>query len=170
MGFTGKKQWLIPILTLLFSGASPLLYGGDSDAAAEPQPAPPFAILELMGTDLTYLGDALKLDADQLGALKYMLAVDTAHLERELLAQRADDTDAALALYRRHRQTQLIFENELKEATPDFAALGERLRLTYHGQNTDSFAVMIEAKIVFFSSLSRDQRQALTAILAAKNR
>lgn len=169
MGFTGKKQGLVVILTLLLCGASPLLYGGDGDDA-DSLAAPPFAILELMGTDLTYLGDALKLDDDQLGALKYMLAVDTEDLQRELRAQRADNTAAALALYRRHRRVQLAFENESKEATPDFAALGERLRQSYRGRNPSSHAVMIEAKIVFFGSLNPDQRQALAAFLAAKNR
>ncbi|NLH50925.1 MAG: hypothetical protein GX444_20300 [Myxococcales bacterium] len=169
MGFTGKKQWLVVILMFLLCGASPLLYGGDDDAA-DSLAAPPFAILELMGTDLTYLGDALKLDDDQLGALKYMLAVDTEHLQRELRAQRAADTAAALALYRLHRQVQLAFENESKEAAPDFAALGERLRQSYRGRNPNSQAVMIEAKVVFFGSLSAGQRQALAAFLAAQNR
>ncbi|HDS17278.1 MAG TPA: hypothetical protein ENN66_11860 [Proteobacteria bacterium] len=55
----------------------------------------------------------------------------------------------------------LLLRAELAAETPDFIAVGKKLKTEYKGSFTEEFAKMVDTRVAFLSSLSPTQRHTL---------
>ena len=58
-------------------------------------------------------------------------------------------------------RNHLLMRAELAAETPDFKGAGEKLKAEYRGNFSEEFNQAIDARVVFFSSLTQEQRDTM---------
>ena len=79
---------------------------------------------------------------------------------RELSLEQGDNLDSNTRRRTRVRN-QLLMRAELAAETPDFKAIGDKLKAEYSGNLTEKFNQATDARVAFFSSLSPEQRDSM---------
>ncbi|MCK5540260.1 MAG: hypothetical protein KAI69_04980 [Deltaproteobacteria bacterium] len=102
--------------------------------------------------------ESLKLNENQ---TKLWDEMKTGRLElRNLCLQHGDNLDVGTRR-RTLTRNQMLMRAELAAETPDFKGVGEKLKAEYKGNFAEEFNKVIDARVAFFSSLTREQHDTM---------
>jgi len=153
-------KFFVPALLMMILVMLPALALAESDEDFPPDdcPPPPPPHHEGMMDDMMAQVDLIDAQEQLLETMK-----EAMHAHMKAVHEQADDPspEEFHAMHDKMMNMHRLFGDELKKDSPDFTAVGTKVKKAYDGTQTASFNKMVEAMVAFHASLTAEQREIL---------
>ncbi len=153
-------KFIVPALLMLILVMLPTLALAERGEELPPDDCPPPPPPHHAG-----MMDDMMAQVDLTDAQEQLLETmkDAMHAHMKAVHEELDDPspEEFHAMHDKMMNMHRLFGDELKKDSPDFAAVGVKVKKAYDGDQSASFNKMVEAMVAFHASLTAEQRELL---------